>query len=136
LSDPVSLALARLVTEEGFRAIPYTDTTGNLTIGYGCNLSAGWSQALAANVLSYQLAQVLNAVQGLPWWHPEEPVRGSVILDLGFNLGVTGLLHFPNMLAAYAIKDWTAASAQLLDSDAARALPDRYETLSQLLLNG
>jgi lysozyme len=107
-----------------------------MTIGYGCNLSVGWSQGLAADVLGYQLGEVLDAVQSLPWWHPEEPVRGSVILDLGFNLGVTGLLHFPNMLAAYAIKDWPTASAQLLDSDAARALPDRYERLAELLLNG
>ena|ERR1700691_2825202 len=136
MADPVSLAMPRLATEEGFRAYPYKDNKGNLTQGYGCNLSAGWSKGLAGNVLQYQLMQVYVAVQRYPWWHQDEPVRGSVILDLGMNDGLGGLLHFVNMLAAYGKKDWKTASDELLNSLAAKQSPDRYHALAQLLLSG
>lgn len=128
--------LVRLTTEEGFRAFPYTDTTGHLTQGYGCNLSAGWSKGLAANVLQYQLGEIVPQLQNLWWWSGLDPVRASVILDVAVNDGVGGLLAFPKMLAAVGAKDWPTASGELLDSDAARSLPNRYNPLAQLLLNG
>jgi hypothetical protein len=135
MADPVSLAMPRLATEEGFRAYMYT-LNGLVHIGYGCNLSAGWSKGLAQTVLQYQLTQIYASVKQYPWWHDDEPVRGSVILDLGMNNGLGGLLHFVNMLSAYGKKDWKGASEELLNSLAAKELPARYHVLSQLLLTG
>lgn len=124
------------MTEEGFRANIYADTKGNRTIGYGCNLETGWSQELAAAVLGYQAQSVWQQLSTFWWWAALDDVRASVLVDLGFNDGVTSLLHFPKMLAAIGAKDWAAAKAELLDSDAARELPARYSTLAEILLTG
>lgn len=136
LSDPISLTLERLTAEEGFRSTIYLDTVGKRTIGYGLNLDAGISQGLGAAILQYQLSDILRQIQGSWWWPTNDPVRESVLLDVAFNAGVAGLLAFPKMLSAVGAKDWQSASNELLDSDAARMLPNRYDPLAQLLLNG
>lgn len=131
-----ALAISRLVTEEGFRAFPYRDTVGKLTIGYGCNIDAGWSQGLAQAVLAYQVGDVWQQLQKYWWWAALDDVRASVIIDLSFNLGMTGLLHFPKLLAAIGAKNWQTAHDELLNSDAARQLPARYNALAKILLTG
>lgn len=130
------LAAARLMVEEGFRATRYEDSVGKWTIGYGCNLDAGWSEGLAHCVLNYQLEDVRDALAKFWWFAGLDEPRASVLLDLGFNLGIVGLLHFPKMLAAIGAKDWPAAQAELLDSDAARLLPNRYHALARILGDG
>lgn len=130
------MAVARLMTEEGFRGTAYRDTVGKLTIGYGCNIDAGWSQGLAAAVLAYQTQNVWQQLSTYWWWAGLDDARASVMVDLGFNNGVNSLLHFPKMLAAVGAKDWVSAKAELLDSDAARELPARYAVLAQILLTG
>ena len=132
----VDSAVSRLQTEEGFRSLPYVDTTGHLTIGFGCNLDAGWSKDLATIVLTYQTQQVYNTLTVYWWASGLDDVRMSVVVDIGFNLGIHGLLNFVNMLSAIGKKDWQKAHDELLDSDAARHLPARYNALAALLLSG
>jgi len=131
-----SLACDRLAAEEGFRSKIYLDTVGKRTIGYGCNLDAGWSPGLARCVLEYQLEDVRQALAGAWWYAGLDDARVSVILDLGFNMGTAGLLHFPKMLAAIGHKYWQGAHDELLNSDAARMLPARYGALARILLTG
>ncbi|MFO1465878.1 MAG: hypothetical protein U1F35_05470 [Steroidobacteraceae bacterium] len=130
------LAFARLQAEEGFRSSAYRDTAGNLTIGYGFNIDAGISQYCALALMDAQLAEITRSLSGFWWWAALDDVRASVLLDLGFNLGVNGLLHFPKMLAAVGAKNWKVAHDELLDSAAARSLPQRYQRLAQILLTG
>jgi lysozyme len=136
MSDPVTLAIPRLMTEESFRSLPYTDQSGHLTIGYGMNLSAGISKKQAAQNLQWTLVERYSTLKNFSWWHDDEPVRGSVILDMAYNLGLAGLLNFINMLAAYGKKDWKTASQELINSKAERQLPERYTQLAKILLEG
>ena len=130
----VDLAVAREQVSEGFRSTAYIDPTGHQTIGYGFNISAGITRTAALALLQAQTQDVanslVNTLMGL------DEVRASVLIELGFNLGVGGLLGFHQMLAAVAARDWTTACDQLLDSQAARQLPTRYNALAQMLLTG
>lgn len=132
----IDLAVTRLATEEGFRAIPYRDTVGKLTIGFGCNLDAGWSPGLARTVLAYQAQDVANAINAQWWAKGLDDARLSVLIDIGFNDGIHSLLGFPKMLAAVGAKNWQVAHDECLNSDAARQLPKRYQALAQILLTG
>lgn len=132
----VDLAIPRLKVDEGFRAAKYVDTAGRLTIGYGFNVDAGISQFAAAALLQAQAQERASVLAGFWWAQGLDDVRMSVVIEVAFNDGLNGLLHFPKMLAAIGAKDWVTAKAELLDSDAARELPTRYAALAQIMLSG
>lgn len=130
----VDLALPRLKTEEGFRATKYTDTQGHLTIGYGFDVDAGISPFAAAALLQAQASERHNTLITYPWYAALDPVRQSVCLDIAFNNGLNGLLHFPHMIAALAKGDWAAAAAECKVTNP--ELAGRYAALAQFLLTG
>ncbi len=130
----VDLALPRLKTEEGFRATKYTDTQGHLSIGYGFNVDAGISQSAAGALLLAMAQERHDGLLAYPWYSGLDPVRQSVCLDIAFNNGTNGLLHFPHMIAALAKGDWATAAAEckVINPE----LAGRYAALAQLLLTG
>ena len=130
------LATARLVTEEGFRSTAYRDTVGKLTIGYGFCVDEGITEYAARALLSAQIQERVTALEGFWWWNKMDPVRQSCVIDVSFNVGITGLLHFPKMLAALGAQDWQSAHDELLNSDAARLNVARYQRLATILLTG
>jgi lysozyme len=131
----VSVALPRLKTEEGLRALPYTDTDGNLTIGYGFNVNAGISKIAAAALLLAQLSELDNSLSQYAWYANAGDVRASVFLDIALNTGIHGLLAFPHMIAAAASGDWVTAAAQCAVADPKLDI-SRYAPLRALLLSG
>lgn len=132
--NAVDLALPRLKTEEGFRAIKYTDTQGHLSIGYGFNVDAGISQFAAGALLTAQATELHNLLMAFPWYADLDPIRQSVCLDIAFNGGINGLLHFPSMIAALQAKDWQKAAGECHVQNP--ELASRYRELAQLLLTG
>ena len=134
--DAVSLAVARARVNEGFRSLPYHDTQGLLTIGYGCNLDAGWDQGLAETVLQYQMRKSEQQLHNYPWYTGLDVVRQSVMAEMCFNLGLGRLLGFHDTLAALGRKDWQAAHDGMLASLWSRQVGLRATTLAALMLNG
>lgn len=132
----VDLTAARLKANEGFRPNVYKDTTGHDSIGYGFNISAGISQKAAAALLQAQTDDLFAQLAQFWWWDQLDPERASVVLEMAYNQGLHGLLGYVNMLAAIGKQDWATASLELLDSDAARQVPDRYHRLANILRTG
>lgn len=130
----VDIALPRLKLEEGFRTLPYKDTQGHMTIGYGWNIDAGISKSAASALLTTQLTELDTALSGYPWYSPANDVRKSVFLDIAFNDGLHGLLGFPHMLSAAASGDWEVAAIQCQVKEP--ELAGRYAALAQLLRSG
>lgn len=130
----VDIAVPRLQTEEGFRPMPYQDTNGNTTLGYGFNVGAGITRTAASALLCAQLQDLNTELLKFAWYVALDEVRQSVCIDIAFNAGLSGLLGFPNMIAALARQDWMSASIECHVQDS--KLASRYAGLSQLLLNG
>lgn len=74
----VDIGLPRLQTEEGFRALPYKDTNGFETIGYGFNVQGGISRIAAAALLAAQAQEAHADLLKLPWYVALDPARQSV----------------------------------------------------------
>lgn len=130
--------------EEGKRTHCYNDSTGetvtcqphgNLSIGYGINLETGLDEAEMAWLLQHRLGLTDAALRAYSWYSGIDEVRGSVLLDVAFNAGVSGLLKFPHMLAAASDGDYVAMADQCHVADA--HLDDtRYAPLRQIILTG
>ena len=136
MSAVTDIAMPRLKLEEGYRAMPYKDSKGLLTVGYGLNLTIPQPEAIWAAALAAKVAIVEQELQRFDWYQKLDPVRQSVLLDMAYNMGTGDLLHFPHMLAAIARGDWQTAHDEMLDSQYAKDVGQRAVVLSQMLLTG
>jgi lysozyme len=63
-------------------------------------------------------------------------VRQAVLINMAYNIGFHGLLAFRRMLGYLSQGNMSGAASELLDSDAARQLPTRYQRLAKRLESG
>jgi hypothetical protein len=139
----VSVLLARLISEEGQRMLPYDDATGlnvtapkgHLSWGRGFNLMECGSPGLFEVMEGYLLSALDNQLQAYPWYSGAGDVRASVFLDIAYNAGLHGLLGYPSMLHYASIGDWQNASAQCTEKDP-KLDASRFAPLRALLLSG
>ena len=127
--------VTRLQTEEGFRARPYRDTRGVLTIGYGTNLSEGLTRPESLFLLRSRLERNGECLAD-KWkpWRLAGPRTRDVLADMAYQLGCVGVLEFKKMLAALARRDFTTAAREMMDSRYARQVPARAGHLEAILL--
>ena len=124
LPDDVARELKR---SEGFRAKPYRDTKGLLTIGYGTLLDGrGLSRAEAEVLLLMRAAAKREGLsdalqrQGIAYSLLPGPAREALV-RMAYQLGVPRLMRFKRMLAAVREGQWRTAYAESLDSKWARS---------------
>jgi len=103
--------------EEGLRLKPYTDTTGNLTIGYGTNLSAGIDLVEAELLLIHRITIAFDEAQAIfPDFHLYPESVKETIVHMLYQLGKTKFKKFKKMIAAIGAEDWKRAKKEALDS--------------------
>jgi lysozyme len=138
--------IAELMADEGVRLVVYDDATGkpikpgswvrgHPTIGIGRALDVhGISRDEAGFLLANDISAVETALGKWPWYVALDPVRRGVMANLGFNLGVHGLLQFARMIGAMQRLDFAGAAVELADSRWARQVQQsrRDRLLGQL----
>ena len=137
---------ARLIADEGLRLKVYDDKTGEPidglpsggvpTIGIGRNLAGrGLTEAEAYQLFDNDLASMnADILRMMPWVRTLADARSDVVEMVEFNTG--NVFGFRKMLTALCSADWEGAAAQLLDSEAARAAPARYERMAAAVRSG
>jgi lysozyme len=115
--------LERLKLDEGCELQAYPDPLSGsepYTIGYGCtgaDIGPGlvWTQAQANAALLTRVAQVESALTAslAPWFAVLQPVRQDVLTNIAYNIGVAGLLQWPETLAAAARGNYTEAAQDI-----------------------
>jgi lysozyme len=75
-------------------------------------------------------------VERAPWVRELDDVRQAVLLDMAFNLGVTGLLGFHTTLKLVRLRRFVSASVQMLDSKWAGQVKGRAIRLSKMMETG
>ena len=144
MSAALDLFWARAPGEEGRKPFAYNDATGkrvtckpegNLSIGVGINLETGLDAEEMEWLFRHRAGIIEQALLKFAWYTGTDPVRQSVVLDIGYNEGLQGLLHFPHLIAAISIKDWPTASSECRVADP-KLDAQRYAPLRALLLSG
>lgn len=123
---------SQLMLDEGLRLIAYKDQYGNLTVGVGRNLDSNpltVSEIVrvghdardepithddALFLLHNDEMKVFNALgEHMPWWNSMDDVRGRVLADLCFNMGITKLLGFHTFLSLLEAHSFDDAASDL-----------------------
>lgn len=123
-----------IARHEGTRPRPYLDSKGLWTVGIGHLMTRPLSAKAIDQIFQDDFCDAVNeCTHAFPWFSELTTERQAVLVDLCFNMGLTRLLGFEKMLTALALGDYATARAQLLDSDAARDLPTRYQELADMM---
>lgn len=125
-----------LSSDEGVRLKPYKDTKGILNIGIGRNLEIGITLDEAYYLFNNDLNSIYNRLEKYNWFNSLNDVRQYVLINIAFNVGVNGLLEFVNMINALKNKDYDKAAFEILNSEAAVELKNRYSNLSNIMKTG
>jgi|ERR1044072_3615662 lysozyme len=132
MSKIVDGAIDRIKLHEGYRDRMYVDTVGKRTIGYGWNLDdTPIYREVAELQLRMKLAECEKELEkSLDFWPNLTQARKEVLLDMCFNLGLTGLLGFKNTLRLIGESRHEEAAAQMLKSKWAEQVGARAKWLA------
>ena len=139
VNKTVDIVSKQLRRHEGLKLKPYYCTAGKLTIGYGRNLDdVGITKEEAEYLLQNEIRSCIADLQKkIPdIYNNVNHVRQAVLVNMCYNLGITGLLKFKKTLASIQQGDYKLASEQMLQSLWAEQVGNRAKLLSELMKNG
>ena len=127
--------------------VVYLCSAGARTVGYGHNLDAeelpGFgpepvlSEDQARRLLERDMEKVAAQLQeALSWWPQLAPARQAVLLNMGFNLGVGGLLLWSNTLGDIRRGSYTRAARRMRASLWAKQVKARAVELAEQMEKG
>ena len=121
---------------EGLSNVLYKCTSNKVSIGYGRNLEdVGISKDEAEYLLKNDIDIALDEVsEHFDMPNLPEPAQ-IVLVDMCFNMGISRLLNFRNMIKAMEEDDWDKAADELLDSKYAAQTKRRARMNASLLIS-
>jgi len=121
---------------EGFSSLVYSCPAGYDTIGFGRNIEQkGITKQEAEYLLANDIQQCIKELKGIINRFDDLPDKAKLVLiDMCYNLGLSKLLNFENMLDAIDARDWEKAAEELLDSRYARQVKRRARINASYLI--
>ena len=129
--------LEKIKHHEGFVEHVYDDSLGIPTIGYGFAIKdLILDEDIAEEILIRKLEKLKrNANSRFNWLEDMPVVVQEVILNMCYQLGVTGVSKFRKAISALQEGDWDEAANEMLDSLWARQTANRAKELSNIVRN-
>lgn len=128
----------RIKKKEGKRNKMYVDSVGKRTIGYGHNLDdKPISDDACEVILMDDINDCINDLdRELSWWRSLDDVRQNVMVELAYNLGITGLCSWKNTMSFIKSGEYSKAAEKLRGSKAAAQTGNRYPELAKMIETG
>ena len=108
----------QLRRHEGLRLKPYKCPSGKLTIGYGRNLvDRGISKQEAEMLLINEIKDIkARLTLVLKWFSDLDPIRQDCLVNMAYNMGVSGLLRWKKTLEDIKERRYKDASQKMRES--------------------
>ena len=118
---------------EGYVGIVYKDSLGIDTIGYGFAIK---DLELDEDVCEIILKRKLNTLTDIvllkfSWFKYMPQEIKDIVIEMCYQLGVTGFSKFKKTIAYLQNKQWEEASVEMLDSLWAKQTPNRAKEMSK-----
>jgi len=134
MSIDLDLLSQELKRDEGFRDQVYLCSAGKQTLGYGINLeSEKIPERIASLWLDDKMIWTIGQCEKFDWFYDLSDVRKRVILNMSYQMGITGVSKFKNMIRFIEEGDFRKASDEMRDSKWFRQTPNRAERLAQMM---
>ena len=129
--------LERIKHHEGFRSKVYQCTEGYDTIGFGFAIKdLVLDEDIAEMILMRKLEDIMKRIQKkFDWWKSADSDVKDVVVEMCFQLGVSGFSKFKKTINHLENKRYGKASVEMLDSKWARQTPNRALELSNIIKN-
>ena len=120
---------------EGYVGIVYKDSLGIDTIGYGFAIKdLELDKDICDIILERKLKDLESRVKLKFGWYPFMPKTiQNVVMEMCYQLGVTGLSKFVKTITYLKDKDFKSASVEMLDSKWAKQTPNRAKEMSEIV---
>ena len=120
---------------EGYEPMVYQCTEGHDTIGVGFKVDDLFlSEKVCDLILEEKLNDLIPRIERkLSWFRYTQDEVKLVIVNMCYQMGLSGVLKFKRALAAMEIKNWEMAADEMLDSLWARQTPRRANELADLI---
>ena len=129
--------LDRIKHHEGFRSKVYKCTEGYDTIGYGFAIKdLELDEDISEMILMQKLDNLMTRIgKTFVWWRSADSTVKDVVVEMCYQLGVSGFSKFKKTIGHLENKRYSKASAEMLDSRWAKQTPNRALELSNLIKN-
>lgn len=120
---------------EGYVSTVYKDSVGIDTIGYGFTIKAlVLDQDICDMILQRKLDKLQKDVSTKFEWYNYMPQQiKDVIIEMCYQMGVTGFSMFRKTITYLQDKQWEKASIEMLDSRWNKQTPGRANKLSDIV---
>lgn len=126
--------------EEGRVPYVYKDSEGLWTIAVGCLIDqrgGGLDDEEIDFLFNHRYAKKrAELLKAFPWVVGLSIARFDALMNMSYQLGVSGLSHFHNMMVALGSGDWDKAYTEAKDSLWAKQTPERAERVATQLKTG
>lgn len=141
MSEDFDTLLEDLKRDEGWSPTVYEDHLGNQTIGYGFLVDPLRTGGMPETVGEFWLAiAVLQKREEIsrrwPAFDDLPPGVRRAVLNMAYQMGVSGVMKFRRMRAALEAGDWKGAEDEALDSTWALQTPARALRIAALIGKG
>ena len=122
---------------EGYVKMVYKDSLGIDTIGYGFAIKdLELDEDICDEILLRKLKDLEKQVnRKFGWFKYMPPNIKDVVMEMSYQLGVTGFSKFKKTIRLLKTHKFKEASIEMLDSKWALQTPNRAEELSLILRN-
>ena len=127
----------QLILHEGLELKAYECPSGYTTVGVGRNLDTkGISEDEAMILLDNDISEIKQQLENYDWYKQLDDIRKKVIIDMVFNLGLSGFLKFENTIQCLKDEEYIAAGNEMRNSRWFHQVGQRAERLIEMMQTG